>query len=856
MPHPLPGLDALAGHLPPWMPIVGSSDLAARTLSAVDVQTWLFPLYVDSERWANLRRLLHLTGPAPWWRGPVPAPLLIYGLPRSLVASAGLRVDAGLCCGYWRLKAVPALCSSELRALLSSCERTSPVLACFGSVMALGTISVADIESILLVLKAVARRCARPVLLVLHPACLPLLEETATFSVLQRQSTFATPHAGQLFVDAPNHLPFPVDWLAVYCGQDVLLDDLLPLCSAAVHHGGSGTTASCWLAGVPQVVLPMMFDQPSWARAVVSTGTGVSPCELDDVLAASDHCFRGASAPGGGVTFDCVVSALSSAVIAATSAAVVDRCKRMRDQLASRHDGVAEAADSVNAFVVAWRASRASASRATRARLDDVALAHGGPFLSVHLEVFETDAAAGSSEHVASCQIGPAFEAHLTVELPPVDSAPAVPVCVIVDCGGPEEVGLIAQEIFEWDTYFSVVGRRIAAEDLLPGVNMSTSFPSLAHDSSLAISQPLLPWPRHALQAHRSSERRQRFRVVDVGANIGLFGLRCWLDAFAYCRGDSEPFRGEEPEPVELEILAVEPVQRTARMLIANLERAGCAVRRWKGEAGVAASARPLLERTTSVGFEPMRYGLSWTCLVAQCALSDPATVAAARLTQTGGSAGTVAMRVWPRILGNATMQPLEKMREKGAMHSPEQAERLFKHGYTESVPVSTLSELLCSASEDCAYFRPPGPCLAPVATVGATTIVDHLDIDLLKVDVEGCELRVLRGIDDASWQRIRMVSIEVHDVGTRMRDVLELLTAPLSVATTGTPRSDLANEFAAGHPRVTATSDSGVAKAAHPSQSGTSGAGFSPACVFVHRPANLPADANNFHVFAWRSVG
>ncbi|MCA1566186.1 MAG: amino acid adenylation domain-containing protein, partial [Acidobacteria bacterium] len=53
--------------------------------------------------------------------------------------------------------------------------------------------------------------------------------------------------------------------------------------------------------------------------------------------------------------------------------------------------------------------------------------------------------------------------------------------------------------------------------------------------------------------------------------------------------------------------------------------------------------------------------------------------------------------------------------------------------------------------------------------------------IDLLKVDVQQAELRVLKGVDDADWAKIRQVSMEVHDAPGqasegRLAEVLELL--------------------------------------------------------------------------------
>ena len=36
--------------------------------------------------------------------------------------------------------------------------------------------------------------------------------------------------------------------------------------------------------------------------------------------------------------------------------------------------------------------------------------------------------------------------------------------------------------------------------------------------------------------------------------------------------------------------------------------------------------------------------------------------------------------------------------------------------------------------------------------------------IDLLKIDVEGSEAEILRGIEDADWSRIAQIAAEIHD--------------------------------------------------------------------------------------------
>ena len=41
----------------------------------------------------------------------------------------------------------------------------------------------------------------------------------------------------------------------------VPLRALLPRCAALVHHGGIGTTAEALRAGVPQVIVPLAYDQ-------------------------------------------------------------------------------------------------------------------------------------------------------------------------------------------------------------------------------------------------------------------------------------------------------------------------------------------------------------------------------------------------------------------------------------------------------------------------------------------------------------------------------------------------------------------------------------------------------------------
>jgi len=55
-------------------------------------------------------------------------------------------------------------------------------------------------------------------------------------------------------------------------------DWLLPQVTAAIHHGGAGTTAATLNAGIPSIVVPFFADQPIWGARLEQLG--VSPATL------------------------------------------------------------------------------------------------------------------------------------------------------------------------------------------------------------------------------------------------------------------------------------------------------------------------------------------------------------------------------------------------------------------------------------------------------------------------------------------------------------------------------------------------------------------------------------------------
>ena len=70
--------------------------------------------------------------------------------------------------------------------------------------------------------------------------------------LLGQRAVLLTPHEEQV----PTALPPDMIWLPY-----VALRTLLPRSAALVHHGGIGSTAEALCAGVPQVIVPLAYDQ-------------------------------------------------------------------------------------------------------------------------------------------------------------------------------------------------------------------------------------------------------------------------------------------------------------------------------------------------------------------------------------------------------------------------------------------------------------------------------------------------------------------------------------------------------------------------------------------------------------------
>ena len=122
---------------------------------------------------------------------------------------------------------------------------------------------------------------------------------------------------------SPGWAGLPEDWTPpahVRICPPVPHEALFPRCALVIHHGGSGTTHSASRAGVPQLVLPLVADQPFWARRLYERGVAGPPLSLKRFDRAT----------------------LQRAIAVASDAATVARAAELGRQMAAE-DGVATA---------------------------------------------------------------------------------------------------------------------------------------------------------------------------------------------------------------------------------------------------------------------------------------------------------------------------------------------------------------------------------------------------------------------------------------------------------------------------------------------------------------------------------
>ncbi|HRQ33586.1 MAG TPA: glycosyltransferase [Anaerolineales bacterium] len=109
-------------------------------------------------------------------------------------------------------------------------------------------------------------------------------------------------------------------------------DWLLPRCNMLIHHGGAGTVAAGLRAGIPQVIVPFMTDQPFWARRVHAVGVAPKPILVKRLS----------------------VERLTQAIIEA-SGDNIRQCARALGQSINKEDGVTRVVELVESHARNWK---------------------------------------------------------------------------------------------------------------------------------------------------------------------------------------------------------------------------------------------------------------------------------------------------------------------------------------------------------------------------------------------------------------------------------------------------------------------------------------------------------------------
>jgi vancomycin aglycone glucosyltransferase len=93
---------------------------------------------------------------------------------------------------------------------------------------------------------------------------------------------------------------------------DVNQQALFPRMAAVMHHGGAGTTTVATRAGVPQVIVPQIADQPYWAARVTGLGIGAAHDGPTPSFESLSAALAIALAPGTGTRAAAMARAIHS----------------------------------------------------------------------------------------------------------------------------------------------------------------------------------------------------------------------------------------------------------------------------------------------------------------------------------------------------------------------------------------------------------------------------------------------------------------------------------------------------------------------------------------------------------------
>ncbi|XP_059313640.1 sterol 3-beta-glucosyltransferase isoform X1 [Lycium ferocissimum] len=318
-----------------------------------DVIHWMWPLF--TEDWGSWRSLdlklsaLPFTDPVtglPTFHERLPSPLLLYGFSREVVECPGYWPSKVRVCGFWfppwewqfscndcaEISASVSsgnsnkqnkLCSTHLslQFFIEVPARELPVFIGLSSIGSMGFLrnpraflqvlgTALDISGSRFILFSAGYEPLEAAIYSYAKEASSCTEQT------QRSNEGISLFGGRLFWFSGS---VPYNWL-------------FPRCAAAIHHGGSGSTAAALQAGLPQVICPFMLDQFYWAERMYWLGVAPEPLRREHLVPDKDEDFYIKEAA------NMLVRALGYAL----SSEVKTRALQISNKL-SNEDGVSEA---------------------------------------------------------------------------------------------------------------------------------------------------------------------------------------------------------------------------------------------------------------------------------------------------------------------------------------------------------------------------------------------------------------------------------------------------------------------------------------------------------------------------------
>ncbi|XP_059648138.1 sterol 3-beta-glucosyltransferase UGT80B1 isoform X2 [Cornus florida] len=317
-----------------------------------DVMHWMWPLF--TEDWGSWRSADLKLSPWPFtdpvtgipmWHDRPSSPLLLYGFSEEVVECPGYWPSNVRVCGFWflpmewqfscnkcgeisalissgHLNTKDEMCSAhaELQYFLMTSVSLPPVFIGLSSIGSMGFLR--NPRAFLRVLQTVLDITSHRFILFsagfepLDAAIRMIAAEALSGSErLQLSEDGISLFGGRLFCFSGT---IPYNWV-------------FPRCVAAIHHGGSGSTAAALHAGIPQVLCPFMLDQFYWAERMFWLGVAPEPLQRSQLLPDEDDtCIKEAA------------NVLASAINYALSPKVKSRASEIAERI-SLEDGVLEA---------------------------------------------------------------------------------------------------------------------------------------------------------------------------------------------------------------------------------------------------------------------------------------------------------------------------------------------------------------------------------------------------------------------------------------------------------------------------------------------------------------------------------